>query len=128
MQESESEEKQSVKTYVPASQKQLWQEHAASLDMTLSEYVRCMVQRGKSAYAMDDLDTPSQPSNPRGNTSKEGLLDIIDSESATSFDIIVDSYTTHIENEVEAGLVALEQDNLIKQTPRGGWIKADGEE
>mgnify|MGYP006290284891 CR=1 FL=1 len=48
-----------VTTYVPAYQKTTWEEHAEDLDMSLSEFVRTMVQAGRRGFggAADDTDS-----------------------------------------------------------------------
>jgi|GEM_PF-99889 len=40
-----------VKTYVPAYQKRLWADHADELGMSQSEFVRTMVQAGRSDFS-----------------------------------------------------------------------------
>jgi len=45
-----------VKTYVPAYQKRLWADHADELGMSQSEFVRTMVQAGRS-----DFSPPEEP-------------------------------------------------------------------
>ena len=39
-----------VRTYVPAYQKSEWESHADELDMSQSEFVRTMVQAGRTRF------------------------------------------------------------------------------
>lgn len=51
MAESEVDtERVSVRTYVPAYQRDAWDEHAERLDMSRSEFVRTMVQAGREFF------------------------------------------------------------------------------
>ncbi len=45
-----SDEKVTVKTYVPESQKAIWVEQAEKLDMSQAEFIRCMVQAGRRTF------------------------------------------------------------------------------
>lgn len=126
MQDSKATNKKVVKTQIPAYQKQDWKDHAQELDMTLSEYLRCMVQRGRTAYAMDNLEDASKDTNPRGNNAKDRLLDILQVDTPVRFEQIIESYATNIEIEVEDALIELADEERIHQTPRGGWIKIEG--
>lgn len=56
------QERTTVKTYLPRYQKERWQGEADEFSMSLSEYVRCMVQAGR--HNLHDL-TPTQPDEPR---------------------------------------------------------------
>ncbi len=50
MPSDDSTERAVVRTYVPAYQKAHWQDHADELDMSQSEFVRTMVQAGRSGF------------------------------------------------------------------------------
>ena len=47
---ADGEERTSVRTYVPEYQKEAWAAHADELDMSQSEFVRTMVQAGRSGF------------------------------------------------------------------------------
>ena len=49
-----------LKTYVPRYQKREWQSHADRLDMTQSEFVRVMVQAGRSKMTIPGVETNGQ--------------------------------------------------------------------
>jgi len=49
-----------VKTYVPAYQKRLWADHAEELGMSQSEFVRTMVQAGRSDFSPPE-ETTGEP-------------------------------------------------------------------
>ena len=64
-------DRQSVKTYVPTEQKDVWRDHADELDMSLSEFVRTMVQAGRRGFAPTDSEGGeehrSEHADPRDN-------------------------------------------------------------
>ena len=66
-----SDDRRSVKTYVPAEQKDRWQEHADELGMSQSEFVRTMVQAGRRGFSLSDSGKAAEPgpsgSDPRGD-------------------------------------------------------------
>ena len=51
-----SDERKVVKAYVPAYQKERWQEHADELGMNQSEFVKCMIQAGRRVYQPEESD------------------------------------------------------------------------
>jgi hypothetical protein len=51
--EDDMEQRTVVKTYIPKYQKEMWSEHANKLNMSQSEFVRCMVQAGREVYEVD---------------------------------------------------------------------------
>ncbi|MDZ7730471.1 MAG: hypothetical protein U5K37_05470 [Natrialbaceae archaeon] len=50
-----------VRTYIPAYQKDHWAEHADELNMSLSEFVRTMVQAGRSDLQIPPLEDTQSP-------------------------------------------------------------------
>lgn len=56
-----------VKTYVPAYQKERWQEQADELEMSQSEFVRTMVQAGRRGFeGFDDGEEETEPKSGSG--------------------------------------------------------------
>jgi len=56
-----SDDRRSVKTYVPEDQKAIWQDHADDLGMSQSEFVRTMVQAGRRGFRSTEPITLSNP-------------------------------------------------------------------
>jgi len=61
-----------VKTYVPAYQKRLWADHADELGMSQSEFVRTMVQAGRSDFSPPEETTgePGELPAPESSTNE----------------------------------------------------------
>ena len=82
-----------VKTYVPAYQKDAWVDHADRLDMSQSEFVRTMVQAGRSGFEFEGMsqstasnpaDTTSADVTPGGNGLEDRVVELLESESHSS--------------------------------------------
>ena len=98
-------DRQSVKTYVPTEQKDVWRDHADELDMSLSEFVRTMVQAGRRGFAPDDSppreEPASEPSDPGGHDLESGVREALAS-GPRSWDELVDAVVGDVEDELEA--------------------------
>jgi hypothetical protein len=126
-------ERTAVKTYVPAYQKSAWEEHAAELDMSQSEFVRTMVQAGRRGF---DIDSPTNPaegpddaSDPRGDGLETRLLDLLDSEGHLSWDRLVEELAGNFEDRLEETLQRLQNENRVQYSGRrdGYTVVGDGE-
>lgn len=124
-------ERSVVKTYVPEYQKSEWQAHADELGTTDSEYVRLMVQAGRSGFLDDRRSSATGDGNPRGSGLEDRILDVLRSEEYCSWDQLVDHVTDDIEERIEQALLTLQNENLVNHNPRlGGYaiIEDDGGE
>jgi len=129
-----------VKTYVPAYQRDEWDEHADELDMSRSEFVRTMVQAGRRGFTPggDGPETPSQGSPETtpdtGSTSERSrkpspaadvedvVLDAI-ADDCLSWDELRAELTADIERQLEEAIDQLQAEGLIKHSPRqGGYV------
>ena len=132
-----------VKTYVPAYQRDEWDEHADELDMSRSEFVRTMVQAGRRGFnpGGDGPETPSQappeteensgPNTTGSNSSGEptshadiedSVLDAI-ADDCLSWDELRAELTADIERQLEETIDQLQAEGLIKHSPRqGGYV------
>lgn len=117
---AESDERTVVKTYVPASQKEVWEDQAASLDMTQSEFVRTMVQAGRRDFEFDAPEARSEPSNPQGETLEDRVVAILNSGGPLAWDELYEQVTEDIEERLEQTLEALQSANVIHHNPREG--------
>lgn len=140
-----------VQTYVPAYQREEWDEHAAELGMNRSEFVRTMVQAGRKGfdgheYIPTESETPSQDSKPPGNSpngppkdgqsdSKPGeddtsdlesrVLDALSEETALTWEELLSEVTDDIETRLEETLERLQTTNRVRYSGReGGYVLA----
>lgn len=115
---------QPVKTRVPAYQKAEWVAQAEELGMSLSEFVRTMVQAGRSGFeGVGREDAPAHP-NPGGSGLETRLQELLNG-SVMSFDEIVDEVSADLEDEVEDVLVELRERGVLVQGPRGDYTRFD---
>lgn len=116
-----------VKTYVPAYQKEAWVEHAERLDMSQSEFVRSMVQAGRSGLEPDPVEDRPPTPNPRGNGMEDRLLDRLESGEHYSWDDLVDELIDDVEDRLEEALEELQADNRVQHSGRhGGYAVVEG--
>jgi len=130
------EERIAVKTYVPAYQKEEWAEQAEELDMSLSEFLRSMVQAGRRGFGEEDEeaaepDTPEQPdptgSNPGGNGLETVVLGAL-REEPREFDELVDVVAGDLRRDLDALLEDLEDRGVVEHDRmEGGYAVIDGE-
>ncbi len=108
MSTSDTESRVAVKTYIPAEQKQIWEDHAANLEMTMSEFIRTMVQSGRSPFTVEG--TPSSDANPGGDDLETAILDVLQQGPAT-----FDELSEEIIGELEANLdrTLMEMDAVV---------------
>ncbi|MFB6163521.1 MAG: DUF5805 domain-containing protein [Halococcoides sp.] len=109
-----------VKTYVPEYQKDEWQTHADDLDMSLSEFVRTMVQAGRRGFLDDDNEAD-----------RDGLeADVLDAlgEEVLSWDELKEHLIDSVESDLEATLTRLQDEGRVRYSGReGGYTIVDGE-
>ena len=128
-------ERVGVRTYVPAYQREVWREHADELGMSLSEFVRTMVQSGRSGFesAESGSVTPSNPVEggspdvtPGGEGLEEGVLELLRSEGPLDWDGLVEGLAGDFEDRLEEALDELQSDNRVKYSGRDGGYVVDG--
>ncbi|QKG93915.1 hypothetical protein HPS36_13990 [Halorubrum salinarum] len=122
-------DRQSVKTYVPTEQKEIWREHADELDMSLSEFVRTMVQAGRRGFAPSESATDEEPasegSDPRGHDLERRVRAALES-GPRSWDELVQAVVGDVEDELEATLDDLQDRNRVRYSGRdGGYVLTD---
>lgn len=120
-----------VKTYVPAYQKDTWNDHADRLGMSQSEFVRTMVQAGRRDFDLDPADGASPGSNPWGDGLEDRVRDHLDGAGAVGWDELRRAVTEDLAGEVEAKLERavgeLQDDGTVRHAPReGGYVLFDG--
>ncbi|QAU11995.1 hypothetical protein EKH57_04075 [Halorubrum sp. BOL3-1] len=122
-------DRQSVKTYVPTEQKGVWRDHADELDMSLSEFVRTMVQAGRKGFvpngATESEGPASEPSDPGGRDLETRVHAVLES-GPSSWDELVQAVVGDVEDELEATLDDLQDRNRVRYSGRdGGYVLTD---
>ena len=122
-------DRQSVKTYVPTEQKEVWRDHADELEMSLSEFVRTMVQSGRRGFAPTESaqreEPGSEPVDPGGHDLERGVRKALES-GPRSWDELVQAVVGDVEDELEATLDDLQERNRVRYSGReGGYVLTD---
>ncbi len=130
MSSDEETRRTSVRTYVPAYQKQRWAEQAEQFGMSQSEFVRVMVQAGRRGFSVDPLEADDGGSNPWGDGLEARLEDILRTAGPLDWDGLLKEvkadFEEELENKLEAGLDELQDAGKVKYSGRdGGYVLAD---
>lgn len=115
------ESKISVRTYVPESQKDIWEEHADDLGMSLSEFVRTMVQAGRRDFLIDKTEPSSgeTSTNPGQMADLEAqIIDVLEREGPLSWNELIEQLVGDIELDIETSLIELQEDGIVQHRPR----------
>ncbi|ESS11021.1 MAG: hypothetical protein A07HR60_02166 [uncultured archaeon A07HR60] len=120
----------SVRTYLPAYQKQRWAEQAEQLGMSQSEFVRVMVQAGRRGFTVDPVETDSDPSQPGSKGMKPRLEEILRDAGPMGWNELLDEIKVEIEDELEdrleTGLEKLQEADVVRYSGRdGGYVMTD---
>ncbi|WP_424004367.1 DUF5805 domain-containing protein [Haloarcula salina] len=134
--ESDATERTTVRTYVPAYQKSEWAEHADELDMSQSEFVRTMVQAGRSGFetaeselseGADDSESPEEGGSVDATPGVDGLKDRVQEILADGeyydWDDLVAELTDDIEERLDETLQELQSADRVRYSGRhGGYV------
>lgn len=120
-----------VQAYLPAYQREEWDEHADELDMSRSEFVRTMVQAGRRVFDGEIEAELESPDRQTGETAADrGLenrvVDILDGEGPLQWDDLLRRVSGDIENRLEETLQELQEQNRIRYSGRAGGYVCDG--
>lgn len=115
-----------VQTYVPAYQRDQWDEHADELDMSRSEFVKTMVQAGRRHFG-EDAAGDALTSESDGSQSETDLQAEISShlraEGPCSWDDLLAGVTGDIETRLENTLQELQDEGQVRYSGReGGYV------
>jgi hypothetical protein len=118
-----------VQTYVPAYQREAWDEHAEQLDMSRSEFVRTMVQAGRRGFGADpEPETESGTATSSQESLDDQVRDAIETSGPLSWEELLAAVTGDIESRLEATLRRLQDsDELRYSGRRGGYVLEGGE-
>jgi Arc/MetJ-type ribon-helix-helix transcriptional regulator len=116
--------RKTVKTFVPAYQKEEWKRHAEELDMSQSEFVRTMVQAGRSDFEIEPIQSaePDSNSSERGDDRgfEERVLSALSESEYPSWDELVNQLVDDIEEQLDESLQRLQRENRIEYSGRHG--------
>lgn len=115
-----------VQTYVPAYQREEWDDHAEQLGMSRSEFVRTMVQAGRRGFG---ADTGGEEQT--GEQSTDSLDDQVREELSTagplSWEELLAAVTGDIESRLDETLQRLQSGGKLQYSGRqGGYVLEDG--
>lgn len=124
------EDRTTVRTYVPAYQKEEWNKHADELDMSLSEFVRTMVQAGRRGFGPDKNPDESDPGDetPGEDDLEDHLLDLLAREDHHTWEELVNGLTSDIEDRLDETLDRLQHENRVRYSGRRGGYTLVGDE
>ncbi|MXR51191.1 hypothetical protein GRX03_06180 [Halovenus sp. WSH3] len=120
-----------VQTYVPAYQRDLWDDHADRLDMSRSEFVKTMVQAGRREIGDDpdllpDDDLAAESTEGEGKSLSAEITSLLDDEDALSWDELLAALTDDIEARLDDTLQELQDRNQVRYSGReDGYVLVD---
>jgi len=127
----EKTERIAVQTYVPAYQEALWADDADRMGVSRSEFVRMMVQAGRSEFELSSsresnersADVNRPPARDGEDVFRERVLEILSPETPRDWDELVDALTEELEAELDRTVEELQQDNVLRYSGRhGGYL------
>lgn len=130
--ESDGTETVQVKTRVPAYQREQWRAAADALDMSQSEFVRTMVQAGRSGFEAaeqpNESSTPEEGgpsgSNPWGDDLEARIRTVLAEGGVVSWEELVEELIGDFEARVEE---TVQEASDIRYSGREGGYVLDGE-
>lgn len=116
-----------VQTYVPAYQRDVWDEHADELDMSRSEYVKTMVQAGRRYFDEQPADLDGSADSDDEDDESKGLdtqiVSYLSGADVATWDELLAGVTGDIESRLENSLQQLQDDGRVRYSGRdGGYV------
>lgn len=134
MTDGADDERVRVATYVPRWQKDRWADHAASLDMSQSEFLRSMVQAGRRGFEFDDdgedgtttTETGLRAVTPGVDGLEDRVLAVLREDPYLDWDELVEGLNANFEAELDDALESLQRENAVTYSGRhGGYAVVD---
>ncbi|AEH37939.1 DUF5805 domain-containing protein [Halopiger xanaduensis] len=133
------DERVAVKTYVPRYQKGAWEDHADNLEMSQSEFVRTMVQAGRSDFEVpssggaadekqSEMDADAETADSAGDDFADRILEVLQREGVHDWDELVDALIDDVEDDLDAALQQLQDENKVRYSGREGGYVVVGDE
>ena len=137
---ADDDERVTVRTYVPAWQRERWREAAEDRGMSQSEFVRTMVQAGRRGFDLgaepgvessNPLEGGDRDVTPGGEAGKGALEDrvyeLVEREGPLEWDELVEGLVGDFEDRLESVLDELQSANRLRHSGRtGGYVVEDG--
>jgi hypothetical protein len=124
-----------VRTYVPAYQRDEWDDHADDLGMSRSEFVRTMVQAGRRGFEGVEKQPVAGRGEPQAEASESstgGTLDVrgavkqtLSASDFTDWEELRDAVAGDIETRLEETLQELQSENTVRYSGRNGGYTLD---
>ena len=122
-----------VQVYVPAYQRDLWDEDAEEFDMSRSEFVKAMVQAGRRGFGGDpveeftDLEQRESGKDSSEEDLSEAVLTSLDEHECLSWDELLVEVTGDIEARLEETLQELQGSGHVRYSGRAGGYVLESE-
>jgi hypothetical protein len=121
-----------VQTYLPAYQRDVWDDHADRLGMSRSEFVKTMVQAGRQQIGDNPELIPDAESGDTETDSEQSLeteiTSLLADADALSWDELLASLTDDIESRLDETLQELQDTNQIRYSGRAdGYELVEGD-
>lgn len=124
-----------VRVKLPRYQKDEWANDADDLDMSQAEFVRTMVQAGRSDLGLDADTTPratataeptSEALDPGGGGLEDRVLRVLRQEEAMSWEDLLDAVVGDLEDRLDETMGELQQSGRVRFSGRdGGYVLTD---
>jgi len=126
MTDSADTDRVAVKTYIPAYQKERWVDHADRLGMSQSEFVRTMVQAGRSDIEPTAIDDDNGDDG--GTALKERIVGHLRESDHADFEELLAAMTDDVERRLDDALERLQAADRIRYSGRnGGYTLQEGD-
>ena len=128
-------ERTEVRVKLPRYQKEEWVADADELDMSQAEFVRTMVQAGRSNLRLDADAAPMNPTNeeppsegvdPGGVGLEDRVLEVLHQDDVMSWDDLVEAVVGDLEDRLDETMGELQQSGRVRFSGRdGGYVLTD---
>lgn len=119
---SDERDRVQVKTTIPAYQKRAWQDDADEFGMSLSEFVRSMVQAGRRGYEHDRVNRGDDDATPGVEAVEMAILDVL-RDGPMNPDELRRETLRSLEEEFQPAFERLESENRIQyDVEREGFV------
>lgn len=132
--EERDTERVTIRTYIPAYQRDEWEREANRLNMSRAEYVRTMVQAGRREFSFEVRQSTERNRgedasggfDPGVDSLRSRVLDVLQREGVCDWDELMSGVTGDLEEQVEETLDSLQRKNRIRYDGRrGGYTVID---
>lgn len=108
-----------LNVYLPKSQKEEWEQHAAEMDLELSRYVREMVQSGRRPWFSGDTERPVKNQSADTEPLKQQILEGLQRSQSLDYEELLEVVTDNIQNRLDRAITELKEEGRVHQNPRG---------